>query len=498
MQKVERRRHRQKGRGRLTGLLLCLLLLAVCVTAAFLLHRKAVEKPPEARQRAAGAITRRNREDLESITLIPRDGEGWTAVMRTDGKLQLSAGDGDAKESWTVDETVGDRLLDAAANLTYEDVFTTNRAEWEEHADEFGLEKPLISLTIRFTDDTVVRARIGDSADPGHDAYYYMTVDGDDRLFAVSAGTVQDLSTEKALMHPVPKLPIYSVLLDRITVKNGDGSVRIEWALQGRVTDQDAAENWLVKVPYDYPADYDAVKNLKESTDNLRLNAYVEEATEEAKERYGLKEPAAMIELHMAAGSTGTVSQTGVYDVTEREEQTVELILGSSKNDMVDYVLYDGQVYTISHFSVSTFTDASPFDSLARYPVATPLNSLESVMVERDGEEPVHYAILRQEASAGDDGNEPETETTRCLRNGEEISWDTFAAAYERLLTVTMSGKLPDDYPCKPIQTKYTFRTVSGGTHTVELSDYDGIHDAVTVDGHTLFYLIKGGMTELP
>ena len=97
MQKVERRRHRQKGRGRLTGLLLCLLLLAVCVTAAFLLRRKAVEKPPEARQRATGAVTRRNREDLESITLIPRDGEGWTAVMRTDGKLQLSAGDGDTK-----------------------------------------------------------------------------------------------------------------------------------------------------------------------------------------------------------------------------------------------------------------------------------------------------------------------------------------------------------------------------------------------------------------
>jgi hypothetical protein len=32
----------------------------------------------------------------------------------------------------------------------------------------------------------------------------------------------------------------------------------------------------------------------------------------------------------------------------------------------------------------------------------------------------------------------------------------------------------------------------------VELSDYDGIHDAVTLDGYTLFYLIKGGMTALP
>ena len=37
-----------------------------------------------------------------------------------------------------------------------------------------------------------------------------------------------------------------------------------------------------------------------------------------------------------------------------------------------------------------------------------------------------------------------------------------------------------------------------GGTHVIELSDYDGMHDAVTLDGHTCFYLIKGGMTELP
>ena len=73
-----------------------------------------------------------------------------------------------------------------------------------------------------------------------------------------------------------------------------------------------------------------------------------------------------------------------------------------------------------------------------------------------------------------------------------------FSAAWERLLTVTVSGKLPKDYQPGEPHTKYTFRTVSGGTHTVKLSDYDGMHDAVTMDGHTLFYLIKNGMTELP
>ena len=89
-------------------------------------------------------------------------------------------------------------------------------------------------------------------------------------------------------------------------------------------------------------------------------------------------------------------------------------------------------------------------------------------------------------------------QSVRCMRNGEEIPYETFAAAYERMLTVTVSGKLPAGYAPEEAHTKYTFRTVSGGTHTVELCDFDGRHDAVTMDSHTMFYLIKHGMTDLP
>ena len=66
------------------------------------------------------------------------------------------------------------------------------------------------------------------------------------------------------------------------------------------------------------------------------------------------------------------------------------------------------------------------------------------------------------------------------------------------LLTVTVSGKLPEGAEWGETHTKYAFRTVSGGTHTVELCDFDGIHDAVRMDGYCMFYLIKDGMTELP
>ena len=65
-------------------------------------------------------------------------------------------------------------------------------------------------------------------------------------------------------------------------------------------------------------------------------------------------------------------------------------------------------------------------------------------------------------------------------------------------MTVTVSGRFSTNYGPGEAYIKYTFRTVNKRTHTVELSDLDEMHDAVTLDGHTRFYLIKGGMTELP
>ena len=165
---------------------------------------------------------------------------------------------------------------------------------------------------------------------------------------------------------------------------------------------------------------------------------------------------------------------------------------------MTAYVRFGDEIYTISWFSLSPFIEAEPLSTAARYTVATPLNSMESLTVEKQGTEAVHYAIVRMDQESGNDDNAEQETTIRCLRNGEEIPYETFSAAWERLLTVTVSGRLPADWQPKEAHTRYTFRTVSGGRHTLELSDYDAMHDAVTMDGHTMFYLIKGGMTELP
>ena len=498
MQKVERQKHKDRQRRRLTGVVLCALLLAACVTAGLMLEKKAGEEPPPAYQPVTGAVIRKSEDELRSLTVIQRGEKPWTAIREEDGSLRLQPETESEPNEWIVDEGIAKTLIDVATNLTYEDVFTENREDWEPEAADFGLADPRITAVFRYRDDTEVTVRIGDSADPDGNAYYYLTVDGDDRLYAVAAGTVQDLNTEKELLHPVDRLEIRGALLDRITVKDGSGSVKVQWTLQGQISDQDAAENWLITSPLVYPADYDAMKNLRDSAENLRLGIYIGNADESTLKQCGLDNPDTVIELHMAAGSTGTVSDSGVYDVEEREEHTETLAIGSSKSEMTAYVRYKDEIFTISYFSLSPFTETDSLSTAARYTMQTPLNSLESLTVEKAETKPVHYALIRMDSDTEKREGTEENPTIRCLRNGEEIAYDAFSAAWERLLTVTVSGRLPEGWQAGEVHTRYTFRTVSGGRHTLELSDYDAMHDAVTMDGHTLYYLIKGGMTELP
>ena len=69
-----------------------------------------------------------------------------------------------------------------------------------------------------------------------------------------------------------------------------------------------------------------------------------------------------------------------------------------------------------------------------------------------------------------------------------------FTAAYNDLSLVTVSGRLPDgETTVSAPHTAYTFTDVNGSVHTVALATFDALHDAVIVNGHAAFYLIKDG-----
>ena len=474
MQTVERKPEKRRRPWRL-GLLAALGVLAAGLTV-FLLLRGGENTIPEAENRR-GVLLAREPGDIREVTLTFRDGESWSIRQEENGDVRLTGTAEEAEADWTANPQLTDPMLDALAHLSYEEVLTEDPSDYRDQLADFGLSPAKLTAAVRFADGTETVLRIGNEADEEGNVCYLLREE-DPRLYAVSASTVRDLSVEKALLHPIPEPEIHAALLDRITVRDAEGKVTAEWALDGLITDQDAGVNWRITVPLTYPADEETIANLKKSAENLRLGAWAGTAAETLPETGSLT-------FHMAAGSMGKVSESGVYDVTDHEAREVTLVFRGQKNEMSDYVSFEGETYAISHFSVAVFTETEPLSTAARYPVLTPLDSLESMTVEEDGNLTA-YTLNRE-------GEEPV-----CLKNGEDFPYDAFAAAYARLLVVTVSGKLPEDAVYGKTHTKYAFCTVSGRTHTVELKDFDGLHDAVTVDGQTLFYLIKEGMRFTP
>ena len=484
MQKVERRTHRNNKHRRSLWLAAAVLLLAGGIAAAVLLNRP--EEKPTAAEDHSGLISDRKAEEVVSVTVERRDGESWTLIRDAEGNLRPEDG-GD----WTADTQTAALLEEAMAQLRYEEILTEDPEVYSESPADFGLENPRVTVTARYADGSSLTVHIGN--DTGlEEGWSYMTAEGDGRLYAVSSGIADQLDVEYALLHPVARPEIYGALLDRITVSDGAGNVIARWELQGEITDRDAASNWAVTAPFTCPADEEAISNLKKSAEDLRLGTYTADAGAAEKSKYGLETPRRIVEFHMAKGSTGTVGDSGVYDVQDHGERTVELRIGDSPDGLADYVQYGDEIFTVSHFTLAAFADPDPMATAARYPVLTPLASLEGITIEENGRK-LEYTLRDREKTV-----EGENPGRQVLLNGEEIPWEGFEAAYDRLLTVTFSGALPEGAEWKEAYKKYTFRTLSGGTHTVTLGDWDGVHDAVTVDGSTLFYLIRGGMTDLP
>ena len=491
MQPVEKKkRHIPARRERL-------ILLALCTAAlvAVLLLTWRLSQPAPVEITSGGSLVEtvyaHAAEDVVSMT-IHRSGEpAWT--LETDpetGRFRLTGEDG-----YLLTETKTRQMQQAAAVITAEQVISADPAEYAGHLTEYGLEPPDCTAVITFADGTVRTLHIGSRA--AHtSAWYYMTLEGDDRLFALSTGMVEALFVSRESLHEVTQPTLHKVRIDRLTLRHGDGSIRAEWTLPCAIDETDAAERWRITAPFSYPADPDAVSSLLTNAANLRLGAYVAPATPENLTHYGFDTPRQIIEIHMAEGAIGTTGWDGTYTVTDWPESTVTFVIGGARSDMVDYVLCGDAICVSSHFTMGVFMDVDPADSMNRYPVLVALGNLASLTIEQGGTTTT-YALTRTEQVApnndlvyGEDGSLL-WETT-VTRNGEPCDFAAFEAAYTQLASVSVAGSIPagDTVDAEP-HTVYTFTDVDGSVHTVALTSYGVLHDAVSVDGHQAFYIEK-------
>ena len=490
MQKIEKKK--RAGHPRFRLVLLAVLVLALAGTAYLYVRLK----QPEGTELPVsvstyGELISKGTDEVARLQVTLRGGETW-AILQEDGVVSV-----EGKPDFPVDASVAEDLLEASCVVSYEDILSDDPAEYQDRLADFGLDDPRCVAEITYTDGTGVTLRIGGRSDELDDTFYYMLVDGDDHLYGLDLTTANDLCMELALLHAVEQPVIHKARIDSFSIQQGE--TILGWALDGSITDADAEDRWFLVSPVRYPAEGETITNLRSNLANLRLGAYVGEATPENLTKYGFDEPRMVLTIHMAAGTVGTVDDDGVYGSTDYPESTVVFTVGGEKSDVVDYVRLGDDIYITSHYSLDVFMSQTAADTLTRYPVRVTLSNLKTLTIASENGTDVYEVDKVEEMDEtgelvlDDDGNV--TYNYSVTKNGEELSWDAFEYAYYQLIAVTVSGQLPEDWQqTEEVHTLYTFVTRTGTEHTIGLTRFDALHDAVLVDGCAMFYLIRNGL----
>lgn len=466
-----------------------LLLIAICA-AYLLLGRTADEASPVMAADKTVTLFDCDLSALSSVTIRRGEESPWTAIPASDGGMTLLGEDG-----FTLTAAESQAFVEALCHIEAEEVLTEDSSVYAAHLADFGLDVPRYEAEITCADGTVVRLRVGDKSYEG--AWRYLLLDDDARLFALSNGSVESIFVNRDTLRSVTQPTLHKARIDRIRLSDTKG-LQAEWTLDGAITDTDATDHWQITHPMRYPADSTAMANLLANIANLRLGAYVCPATAETLTAHGFDTPRLTIDLHMAAGTIATTNADGAAITRDWPESTLTFVIGGERSDMVDYVLCGDSIYLSSHFTMGLFIDYDVTATMSRYPVMTALGNLASLSI-REGEMTTAYVLSRTEQVAenndlvtDDDGN-PVYDVS-VTRNGEPIDFAAFEASYNALTLVTVSGTLPANETITALpHTVYTFTDVNGSVHTVALTTFDALHDAVSVDGHQAFYLIKGG-----
>lgn len=492
MQTVRKRAHARGDKRRLLLLTAALVLLAAVGIAGLLLIPE--DAPVSAdREDPTVFLTQYSPAEVASITIRRGKEAPWTARNTAEMALVIQGEDGFAL---TPEESAD--LLSAACAIVAEDNLTEDPAEYRNHLADFGLDEPELEASIRYTDGTSITIFVGDQGPDG--VWRYMLIDGDDRLFAFSNGAADALFVNRDTLRRVSQPPLHKARIDRVTLTTAAGVT--EWTLEGDIYDTDAIDRWRITQPFPYPADAAAMTRLLTSIGSIRLGAYVGPATPEKLAACGFDAPRLTIDIHLSAGTIATNTTSGAAEAVDYPEQVLTYVIGGEKSDLIDYVLFDGHLYTTSRFNIGMFFDYDMRATMSRYPVIVALGNLAKLTVKNETGT-VDYVLTRTERVAANneliiDENGNVLYDIAVTRNGAPCDYAAFSAAYGALTLVTVSGTLPEGsvITADP-HSVYTFTDVDGTIHEVALSTFDALHDAVIVDGHAAFYLIKGGFTAL-
>lgn len=283
---------KQKGKKLLLLVLLLVLLLGVYL---FLLKWNQSQEEQET-EAAAEQVMSAASDEIEELT-IQREGvslafvkseDGWTYKEDADFPLNQDTLDGVAEN---LEEVTANRTLEGAAELS-----------------EYGLDSPVIQVTVKKTDGTGLTLQIGNENSATGD--YYAKLAGEDTVYTIGSAVATAFEKELydfAVEDGFPE--ISSADVDGLRIEKGDSVLQFAYE----------NSSWTVSDgSRKAEADSEKVDSLTGLAGSLTYDSYVDYDAEDLAE-YGLDKPSAKITIDYTTTEAAESSQSDGAETEEAE-----------------------------------------------------------------------------------------------------------------------------------------------------------------------------------
>ena len=474
-----KRKQKRKPLPKKTALLLLLSALIIIGALAYI-FREAPPSLPPVESAAAVMLLPRGVEEISSVTITPREEDGYTLVLGEDG-FHISGHEEDAIRSIILNE-----LNISCGHLPAEATILADFSQYSGAASDFGLNPAWATVEIIYQDGESLSLWIGDLAPNEETPQRYCRVEGDPALYTLLSADAAAFGYSRDALRDFAQPALDGSLLDKITV-TGDTDFSVSYTPSG----------WQMETPCRYPAEETRMNALLSKIESMRFEACLGSAEETDLSSLGLLHPALTVTLDQAAtvisGETAEGEQI-TYPVNARQ---FTLSLGDETGKSGVYALWNGQVFKASNFLFGFWKELSPRDYLIRKPVNFLINNLSRVSFSA-GE--IHGAYeVRMVESITENNQIAVDEYGRVLydcavrREGESSDMDakSFLDWYTSLAALSADGDLPTDYALP--STPRAAIQIENETlkRLIEFYPFDALHDAVAVDGVALFYIQK-------
>ncbi len=475
-----------KGKKKNAITIVVLLLLVVAMGAAYFLL---------VNRNAEGSEDSDTEEDT-SVVLSEFEDEEISELSFDIGTLAMTLVYDAEADTWSdsedpdfpVYQTKANSMRNVLAGLTAIQMVT----DAPEDIAEYGLDDPMMTMTLTLTDGSEFTVYLGSSLVTG-DGYYVM-VDGDPAVYVVSNTIYTTYHIELADLTQRDDMPNLTAEQIRTLLVESEEFGNFEMSYES-YSQYDYSENnmypWTIFQPYGSPVSGDTTEILEmlENYTTFTLTDCVDYNAEDLSV-YGLDEPAGSITITYVLEEEETEGDSEEETETEEVLETFTLYFGDlDEAGEYYYVRQEGStaVHTMAKATLETKVDIDAFSLAANMPALIFIENCVQIDLNVDGE--THEMVL-EHTEVTDEEGETSTESVFYYDGTEAADESAFRSLYQNLISFSVKTALTKEWDetAEPyITIVFHKNTEERSELTVEFLPYDDDFYAVRVNGAAYF-----------